>query len=518
MPRLGALQKGTPDLQEFTASNFAGGLNVRGFRSPQLLADNDLSDAYNGYLTTGGFLMRNGLSSYQSAIGGTGAVKGLARFYQQVKNGAAVSVKATLAQVGDTLYNADTPASIGSIGTSTQPMTWVRVTDPNDPNFISGNTDVIVICTGSGGPYVYDGTNLYTPAGWASAAGAQYCALVNGVVFFAGMGTAPRTILGTGDGTTNNSFESLDATAVFNVSNPVTALCSLGTGAPSALCVGTTNGLTVVYGTGTANYQQQDIPFFYDGPVSGRAMIYEAGTVYFLGRQAVYAFDGQNAPVQISIKVEPWIQNDGYTPGYPLAGDVTKAFLSVYKNRLHLGYINGSTMDTFLVYDLLIQGWTVLQTTPGVYSMCLLDAPGDSGAAVVGSSAGPAALNWDVEPAIGSNVTDNGTAITARVRTKFFKIGVPGTAKVLTRSYAELQTNGNISGSQSIYTDYNTTAAATNTFSQTSASQGSIVGLSARQDWSLQGDAFAFGVQTTGSSAPWTLNAITATFSQQGRP
>lgn len=519
MPALGRLTKGSLGSQEFGIYSFAGGLNVRGFRSPQLLADTDLTDAYNGYVTSGGFSMRNGMTSYQSSIvAGSNPCIGLARFFQQVVNGASVSVTKTLAHVGDTLYDAVTPASIGSIGTGTLPMTWVRCQDPNDPHFVSGTTDVIVICTGSGGPYVYDGTNLYAPSGWSAASGAKWCALVNGIVWFGGMKTAPRTVYGTGDGVAN-SFESLPATNTFIMSNPVTGLCALGTGAVASLCIGQNNGLSVLYGTGIDNYSLQDVPFFFDGPVSGRAMVYEAGIMYFLGRQAVYAFDGQQV-VPISVKVEPWILNDIYVPGYPMNGDRTKSFMFVYNNRLHVGYItgNGSVPNTLLVYDLVIKAWTVLQSTPGVYCAAALDAPGDTVPTklLVGSSAGPAVLNWDIESAIGSAATDNGTAITCSMRTKYFKLGAPGTTKVLTRSYPEFMLNGPITGTQSVLSDYGN-ATASNAFSQTGLTQTSYGAPATRQDWNVQADSFAFAVQTTGSSSPWTLTGLTAVFTQQGK-
>ncbi len=518
MPQLGRLTKGSAGSQEFGTYSFSGGLNVRQYRSPQLMGDDELQQALNGYVTAGGFSTRWGMASKISAIiAGANPVIGLARFFQQVKNGANVSTAITLAQIGSTLYNADTKASIGSIGAA-NPMSWVRCQDPNDPNFVSGNTDVIVICTGSGGPYVYDGTNLYTPAGWSSAAGARWCALVNGVVYFSGVATAPRKVFGTGDGI-GKSFETLDATAQFSVSNPVTGLCALGTGAVASLCVGQNNGLTVIYGTGPGNYSQQDVPFFFDGPVSGRAMVYEAGIMYFLGDQAVYAFDG-NQVYPISAKIEPWLLNDTAAGGYPLNGDRTKSFAFVSANRLEIGYINGngSVPNMVLSYDLLLRAWTVQQPNPGIYCAAAMDAPTDPSPAsiIVGSSSAADIYTWNVEPAIGAVNTDAGNAITSTLQTKPYKLGAPGTAKVLTRTYPEFALNGAITGTQTVTTDYGATTA-TNNFSDATNTQHALIAPTSRQDWNAQGDAFSFTVQTTGGSAAWTLTGLTAVFKQQGR-
>lgn len=520
MPQLGRLTKGSVGSQEFGIYSFAGGLNVRQYRSPQLMGDDELQQALNGYVTSGGFSTRNGMTAHTTGIiVGTNPVIGLARFFQQIKNGASVSNAITLAQIGNTLYNADTKASIGSIGSAADPMTWVRCQDPNDPNYVSGVTDVIVICTGSGGPYVYDGTNLYTPAGWSDAAGAKYCALVNGVVYFSGVPTDPRKVFGTGDGI-DNSFETLDATAEFTVSNPITGLCALGTGAVASLCIGQNNGLTVIYGTGPGNYSQQDVPFFFDGPVSGRAMVYEAGIMYFLGQQAVYAFDG-NSVVPLSVKIEPWLLNDSFAGGYPLDGDRTKAFAFVNDNRLEIGYItgDGSTPNMVLSYDLLLRAWTVQQPNPGIYCAAAMDAPGDPTPAgiIVGSSAASDILNWNVEPAVGTVNTDNGNAITSTLQTKPFKIGAPGTVKVVTRTYPEFALNGPITGTQTVTADYGASSSSTNTFSDSTATQHALIAPTSRQDWNVQGDAFAFTVQTTGGSSPWTCTGLTAVWRQQGR-
>lgn len=525
--QLGVMQKGDSDLKSLGIYDFSGGLNVRNYKSPQLMQDNELLQALNGYVTSAGWTMRNGMSVYQSQIvSGSLPCLGLARFYQLLVNGVPnATPPVTLAQVDNILYNAQTSAPIGAIGTSgeTYPMTWVRCGDPNDPNYIGGVTDVIVICTGSGGPYVYDGANLYAPSGWASAANARWCAMVNGIVWFGGIKGNPRTIYSTGflnDGY-QNSFETLVPSSVFVMSQPVAGLCALGSGPSAALVIGQVNGLSILFGTSYLNFSLQDIPFFFDGPVSGRAMCFEAGILYFLGKQAVYAFDGADPPVQISKKIEPWILNDLYVPGFPLSGDVTTSFMAIQNNRLYLGYPNGggNPPNTLLTYDLVVQGWTVQRPTPGLYCMAPLDAPGDPIPVqfVAGSSAGPQVYTWDVESPIGVPATDAGSNILCTIQTKPFKTGVPGTNKALMRTYPEFFLNGPFNGSESIQVSYGANIGASVGIANATIYQTAWVGDSTRTDWSsVQGESFSFIFSTQSGSSPWTLQGLTALYHQRG--
>lgn len=540
--RLGKIQTGSTQADQFGIYTFNGGINVKAV--PQFVDDRDLIVAYNGYLRAdGGFQMRNGMT-LRDTVSGSGVIQGLARFYQGVVSGVVQSpeVVSLMAEVNGNLYNADTQTNVGSIGGgSANPWTYVRAQDPNDTHGgYSGITDVLVICTGVNGPYIWDGNALYTPAGWSAASGAKWCAIVNGVIWFGGIPATPNQIFGTGTGQSGDaSMETLPASRNFVFSGPVQGLCAQGTGATASLVIGLNEGISVLSGTGYTNYYLQDVPMS-DGVTAGRTMVYYNGVMYWLGHNAVWAYDGQNTPYRISDKVEPWILNDAFIAGYPItSNNGLTPWAAIYNNRLHIGYISGvgvSVPNTILVFDLIVGGWTVVQTTPGLYCMALLDAPGDPNpsTAVVGSSTSAVVYNWDVEPTAGTVATDAGAAIVCQFQTKYFKIGVPGTNKKLLRVYPELFIAGPLSAQFNLSTDYGSQTI-NNVVSQTFNS-GSLWDVAvwdvalwannnvfqpfgfplSRIDYpGTTGESFSFGMTSSGGSSPWIFQGLTASYSQK---
>jgi hypothetical protein len=540
----GKLQTGEADSLEFGFYGFRGGLNVKA--APQLVGDEDLTVAFQGYLRPdGAFQMRNGMATYGTAISGTGQLI-LDRFYQTVKNGTSIAeVNAVLGQFNGTLYSipsSGSPTTIGSIGNGSTQATFARIQDPNDPNFVSGLTDCTVICTGVGGPYIYDGTNLYTPSGWSQASGASWCAVVNGILWFGGIPAFPNQIFGTGDGIIA-SMESLPAYRNFVLSAPVTGLVAQGTGATATLVIGRNQGVSVLFGTGPSTFFLQDVPF-QDGVTAGRTMISANGVVYWLGRNAHYTFNAQTVPTQTSVKVEPWILDDPFTPGYAMTGNRGLSWSCIYNNRLHLGYCSNATLpNTILVYDLNLNAWTVAQTTPGLSSMVLLDAPNDPSpyGCLAGSATSGQAYTWDyVPPSTTTAVYDGTTPVYAQAQSKYFKLGVPGTNKALQRFYPEFLVSGTFSTVFTVSTDYglstqnaettNPVTSLTSLMWDTAGSlwdQAAWGGLStfvpfgspsSRIDFpGIQGESFAFGVSMSSPLAPWIWSGGTGVYSQRGR-
>jgi hypothetical protein len=487
------------------------------------------------------------MAKYGIAQAGTAATI-LARFYQGVLNGAVVSPETVklLAQFNGTLYSVPSSgawSSIGSVGgANAQPMTWVRIQNPNDPNYVAGLTDCMVICTGAGGPYVYDGTNLYTPAGWSLASGASWCAIVNGILWFGGIPAYPNQIFGSGDGIIA-SMETLPAYRNFVMSAPVTGLCGAGSGASATLIIGLNTGISVLYGTGPSTFYLQGIPF-QDGVTSGRSMVSYEGNVYFLGHLGYYVFDGQTEPHIVSTKIEPWILNDPFTPGYPMTANWNLTWAQVYNNRLLLGYCsNSTTPNVILCYDLLLQAWTVKVTAPGLASMCLLDAPSDANpyVALVGSATTGQVYTWDYVPAVTSTaVYDDVTPVLATVQSKYFKIGVPGTTKALQRFYPEFSVAGAFSALFTVSTDYGNTLTqqvAANSYASSllvwdsgdwdvnywaAGGTGQPVSLGppvTRLDYpGLQAESYAFGVSMNQALPSWIWSGGSGVFNQQGRP
>jgi hypothetical protein len=547
LQRLGPLSTGGDETSlEFAFYGFQGGLNVKG--AGQLIADNDLTIARDGYLRPdGAFQSRNGMNVATTAISGAHPMY-LARYYQAVKNGATVTPTATLlGQFNGTLYSLPYPTvgaavSLGSVGgASAQPMTWALFQDPNDPNFTSGLTDCIVICTGVGGPYVYDGTNLYTPTGWATASGARWVAIVNGIIWFGGIPAYPNQIFGSGDGITA-SMESLPGYRNFVFTGPVAGLCAQGTGAMASLIVGRSPGISVLYGTGPSTFFLQDVPFA-DRVSSGLSMVSTNGVVYFLGAMAHYAFDAQTVPVQTSKKIEPWILNDPLfqgPPHFPFTQNRALSWSCVFNNRLHIGYCSNSpTPNAIACLDLTLNAWTVLTPTPEIASMIQLTTAVDTDpyVALVGSATTGVAYTWDYTSVTGAPTYDGSTAVLPQVQSKFFKLGVPGTNKALQRFYPEFQITSTFRNNITVTTDYGVVSTQNLLQSDVNYNQliwdagswdvavwGGPTGFSnfgspqSRIDYAgLQAESFAFGVNQSTPQSPWIWAGGSGVFNQRGR-
>ena len=476
--RTGALRRQTAGQQDFAVYDFSGGLNVKS--APQELADNDLTQALNGYLRPdGGFESRRGLRLYNS-LNINSPVIGLFRFSQFVKGGVQTSVTQTLAQCNDAVYDLDTKQQLGTLGKGSFPWSITGASDAQaDPNEMAapGLTEVAVIAEGAGGPYVYDGNTIYHPIKWENAKGARYCALVNGVVWFGGIKKYPTQVMSTGSGqVAGDSFEGIAGYSVFDFGRPVTGLSVLGSGAQAMLVVGLPNGFALIYGTGPANYTQQFVPMDNDGVASGYTMIVNNGVLYFLGNNNAYAFNPLTMPnpQPISLKVQPWITNDSFVTGFPMQGSRNKFFAWMYYDRFQIAYssANANQFDTILVYDTNIQGWTVLDLGVQITSATLINSPGDPSpsASLVGGVGGNV-YTWDPyvgqqnsqwnacdwNQAIWDDTTmnsDNGSNISVWVATKFFKLGEPGSVKTLHRIYPEIIYPISFGGTATAQTDY----------------------------------------------------------------
>jgi hypothetical protein len=549
--QLGPTRRRSSGTLDFASYNYKVGLDIRS--TPQEVDDHALTIGTNVYLRAdGGTLLRNGMLAF-----GTPPATGqgiLARFYQDVKNGSVVTPETTalLEQVGNTLYSVGSSSNttIGTIGTGSPdaaPMTWARIQNPNDPHFPSGLTDCMVICTGSGGPYVYDGANLYTPAGWSSASGAGACAIVNGILWFGQIPAFPNQIFGCGDGITA-SMETLPAYRNFVLSAPVAGLCAIGTGANAILAVGRNTGLTLLYGTGPSTFYAQDIPFP-DGVTASRSMVSGSGVLYFLGHMAYYSFDGTSTPQRVSKRIEPWILNDPIIAQqnnqYPMTGNFTLTWATLYNNRIHLGYCANSsvTPNAILTLDLELGGWTVQVPSPGLSSMILLDAPSDPNpyVAYAASATTGQVYQWDYLGAFVNGQAamslDGTTPVLAVAQSKYFKVGVPGTNKTLTRWYPEFFVSATpFQLPVTVSTDYgNTTASSVIENSATAIplwdsgvlwDSGALWGATGytsfnapatRLDFDLQAEAFAFGFAMNAAMAPFIWAGGSGSFAQRGR-
>lgn len=546
---LGAKQYGAKEPQSFAQYDYSLGLNIK--KLPQQLDDRELTIALNVYLRAeGGIEMRKGIAA-RGALLSASPGKGLTRFWQQVVDGVPqpTPVKFLLAQIGGTLFNVDTGAQIGApnaLGASAKPWCVRRVYDPDT----GGGTDVLVICTGSGGPYLFDGTTISTPAGWAAVASAGSCEVLNGILWFGNIPSQPNLLYGTQIG----HPQTLVFYDLFTMSAPIVGLCAQSTGPQAGLVIGMNTGVATLYGTGLQNWYLQDSPG-QDGVVAARTMIAIDGTVYFLGREAIYAYDGLNAPTPISTPVEPWILNDPLYPDFPMNGDRSTAFAWYYNRRLHVGYDSGVVgyPTAYLVYHLpnpnavpgayqgLQQyapgGWTVL-AGPKLMAACTLTAPGDGinasplGCVVLDATRGQA-YNWDVyngQGTTGHNVDDAGTPIQAVCLSKYFKIGLPGAPKKMKRLYPELFVE-QFDGELQCVTDYGSSSLSqllspsstaqgiwdASQWDQANWAGGTLNYFKERVDVDIQAEAFAFGIVSSDTNPPWRFVGVTGQYTQDAQ-
>jgi hypothetical protein len=385
-------------------------------------------------------------------------------------------------------------------------------------------SDVLVICTGSGGPYVYDGSTVYVPAAWTTnCPAARWCQVVNNILFFGGIASQPNLVVGMALG----HPETLATAGMnnFTFSHQVQGLAIFGAGATAGLVVGLTQGIAVVYGTGLQNFYEQEVPS-YDGVAAGRTMITVDGYVYFLGRDDIYMFDG-TAIQPMGQKVRPYILNDPLFDNQwdiPMSGSRPLSWAMYYNRRIYFWYDTGNVghPNCALVWDMNLHGWTTL-VGESLNAACLLDASSDGAplACVVGGSTTAQCYNFDVYNGTGHNVDDAGTGIAVQVSTKYFKVGQPGTDKRLMRAYIELFLES-FAGVILINTDYGAqstskvVASATLTgaiwdvsdWDESSWSAGFLQFVNPRTDFEVKFEALSLGVFSNAVMAPFWLQGF----------
>jgi hypothetical protein len=529
------VSRGTNEPPVFELFDFNGLLNINAL--PQSIQDNQLNAALNVYGTVdGGVTMRRGMAKRGNLFGAT-AGRNVVRFFQQVVSGAPVNPARLflLGQAdGGIMWNVDTGTQIGAtgaLGAAAKSWSTARIYDPAT----AGGTDILVICTGSGGPYLFDGTTISTPSTWAAfAGGARWCQVANGTLWFGGIPAQPTVLIQMAIGAPQTYQE------LYVASYPITGLSVLGAGSQSGLVFGMTRGLGVSFGVNSTTLYVQEIPHE-DGVAAGRTMIAIGGVVYFLGRFNIYVFDGQNI-VPIGDNVRPWIINDPIQQDYPMNGDRSLSFSWYYNDLIMFAYDSGGVgyCNTYLVWHLKQRGWTVY-SGPKLSGATLLDAPGDAfpTSCVTMDALTAQAYNWDVYNATGPNghgVDDAGQIIVTSVLSKYFRLAGAGTRARLLGVAPELfveQFAGNIV----LATDY---GSASYTQALSAMSQGNALvwdqgnwdqtvwGGNAFLTYAVQNFqvddnqvakafSFAFGIATNDQNPPYRFAGISGEFAVEGR-
>lgn len=390
---------------------------------------------------------------------------------------------------------------------------------------ISGS-DVCVMTTGSGGPYLYDGNAVSTPAAWtANAASARWCVVVGDVLYFGGIPAAPNQVVAMLLGHAEQfGF-------VFNFSLPVTGLGTVGQGTNSAVVVGMSAGVGLIIGYGINTYQTSEIDSN-DGVAAGRTMETINGLCYFLGSTDYYVCDGVSLQ-GLGINIRPWILNDPLSVGafdLPMNGDRTKSWSLYYNNRIYTFYDSSQAgfPNAGVVYDLKLGGWTSY-AGPTLNAGCLLNAPQDAEppAVLVGDSRKAQIYTFDVYNGTGHMIDDAGTNIYVYVTSKFFKIGIPDAPKMVRRVYPELFVE-TFDGSLVLTTDYGINNAAEIIAGQAQTggiwdvsdwdnfnwSTGFQQFINQRCDFDLQFEALSIGISSQDKNPPAIWQAAKCIYSQ----
>lgn len=514
---------------DFQTFGFGGGINIQ---DPlHELKDTELTSAINGYLDVGGaFSGRLGMQANGPAIVSAGPGRGMYRFFQNVTNGHPTQFKCTLMQVGGSLFDADTGQNYGSVGgPSAASMSCAKVFDPS----YAGGTDLLIICTGVGGPYVFDGTQVipYSTTGTTITA-ARWCYSIGNILWMGGLSLQPNTIAGSQLGAPSV----FPGYSIFTFTQPVVGLSSLGVGLQATLVAGLVRGVGLMSGfTPNSFIEQEIIPSDTtqrDGVASGLAMCNVDGYTMIPGRYAIYRYDGATF-TELTQKVRPWVLCDPNHPEFPMNGDRSLTWSMQWDRRLYFWYCSNSvTPNTALVYDLTARGWTIYSGV-SLGAACAIDAPGDglpTKLMVADAVLGQQHL-FDVhnsaDPTTPWAVSDNGVVVRQSFSTKFFRIGDAGCFKRLIQTRSQFQTlqktaicvaatPNDLSAGVNL-NQMNVTASVNNGLTP-SAEQAYRA---PRADYNIQGEAFSLGVTTppgqTTPVAPWTCTGITGRISQSPR-
>lgn len=392
-------------------------------------------------------------------------------------------------------------------------------------------SDVAVLCTGSGGPYLWDGYTISTPSDWtANAPSAKYCQVVNNILFFGGISIQPNLLVGMKVGHPE-TFALVNEDAI---SLPIAGLGVVGAGAQAYLIVGMSRGIAVISQYGLI-VSENDLPMS-DGVDGYRTMISVDGYCYFVGSFGIYVTDGVNVQ-RISDKVEPWILNDPLYPDFPMNGDRTQSWALYFNNRIYFFYLSNTHFQTALVWDVRLQGWTVYNIASGgpeLIAGVVLDAPGDTvpHTAVVGGYLTSQLYNFDVYNGTGHNVDDAGTTIQTSVLSKYFKVGLAGHDKQLQRCDFEffLDSTGGFGGVAVAQTDYGASSSAqvvtpapagaqfdSAIFDVSTFASGTRNYVKQRMDTMLRFEAVAFGCQTQDTNPPYVFAATSGVYLEEPR-
>ncbi len=224
----------------------------------------------------------------------------------------------------------------------------------------------------------------------------------------------------------------------------------------SSLLIFKTNTFHRLSGQDPANFALSEMSAQY-GCVSNRAVCVAKNTCYFLDRKGIIAFNGANVDI-ISNKIDPIFAR----MNYPAALDQAIMTYDKVRNEILVEIpIDGSSVNNFtVVYDIIAQAFT---TYNGISASSATIARGtlDNFSYLYGTYNG-ALLN------VGhSYLSDNGTAYTALIQTRFFNEIDPATTKQWRRIFFNVDPVAGSTCQIDLIANYGTSVTATRYLQQT---------------------------------------------------
>ncbi len=242
----------------------------------------------------------------------------------------------------------------------------------------------------------------------------KYLELYNNQMFFSGFNATPSTVWFSDIG----EPESIQPEFNFQVRTNDGDLVRGMKAYLSSLLIFKTNSFHRLSGQDPQNFALSEMSAQY-GCVSNRAICVAKNTCYFLDRKGVIAFNGANVDI-ISNKIDPIFAR----MNYPAALDQAIMTYDKVRNEILVEIpIDGSATNNFtVVYDIIVGAWTTYQ---GINASSATIARGtlNNFSYIYGNYSG-ALLNVGA-----SYLSDNGTAYTALIQTRFFNEIDPATTK-----------------------------------------------------------------------------------------
>ncbi len=224
----------------------------------------------------------------------------------------------------------------------------------------------------------------------------------------------------------------------------------------SSLLLFKTNSFHRLSGQDPANFSLSEMSAQY-GCISNRAICIAKNTCYFLDRKGIIAFNGANVDI-ISNKIDPIFARMNYSAALDQA---TLTYDKVRNELLCEIPIDGSATNNFtIVYDIIVQAWTTYQ---GINASSVTIAKG--------TLSNFSYLYGDYNGAIynvgASYLSDNGTAYTALIQTRFFNEIDPATTKQWRRIFFNVDQVTGSTVQVNLIANYGSSVSITRIFQQT---------------------------------------------------